>query len=219
MVLHSWLVFGGIDGVATRRVVASATAASTAYAESQILTDSFGVVGSPISEFDLNLQILMGLGPDYEAFVTSVSTRSDELSTEELNGMLLNHEHRKEYFKLGFESGPFSANTTFRGPNNNNNNKSCVSPNQSSQYGRPNPPREHGQENYSKKGTNGPNNGQPSGPCQICKRKNHTAVNCYFRYAKNGEGSKSSYTTSSNSSTDHSLWYPDSGATNHLIAN
>nr|DAD20672.1 TPA_asm: hypothetical protein HUJ06_022135 [Nelumbo nucifera] len=101
--------------------------------KAKLLANSLAVVGSPISEFDLNLRILMGLGPDYEAFVTSANARSDELSTEELNGTLLNHELQKEYFKLEFQSCPFSSNTAFRGPNNNN--KSRVSLDQSSRYG------------------------------------------------------------------------------------
>ena len=58
------------------------------------LADSLAAAAQPIPELDLILHILGGLSPEYEPFVTSVTTKSDDLSLEDLNAMLLNQEMR-----------------------------------------------------------------------------------------------------------------------------
>jgi hypothetical protein len=56
------------------------------------LAHTLVVVDRPLSLFEVTSFLLTGLGPDYDAFVTSVSTRVEPLSMEDLYGHLLAHE-------------------------------------------------------------------------------------------------------------------------------
>nr|POF07385.1 hypothetical protein CFP56_37452 [Quercus suber] len=70
------------------------------------LADSLAAAAQPIPEPDLILHILGGLSPEYESFVTSVTTRSDDLSLEDLNAMLLNQEMRINNAQISFSPEP-----------------------------------------------------------------------------------------------------------------
>ena len=70
------------------------------------LTDSLAAAAQPIPEPDLILHILGGLSFEYESFVTSVTTRSDDLSLEDLNAMLLNQEMRINNAQISFSPKP-----------------------------------------------------------------------------------------------------------------
>jgi len=56
------------------------------------LADELAFAGSPISDDDLVLQVLGGLGSDYNSFVVVTNTR-DHLSFNELQAMLQSHEN------------------------------------------------------------------------------------------------------------------------------
>ncbi|KAL0001153.1 hypothetical protein SO802_014934 [Lithocarpus litseifolius] len=70
------------------------------------LADSLAAATQPIPEPDLILHILGGLSPEYESFVTSVTTRLDDLSLEDLNAMLLNQEMRINNAQISFSPEP-----------------------------------------------------------------------------------------------------------------
>jgi hypothetical protein len=59
-------------------------------------SDTLAAVGHPLSDFEKQSFLLVGLGFDYDPFVTSVHTRVDPLSIDELFGHLLAHEMRIE---------------------------------------------------------------------------------------------------------------------------
>lgn len=62
-----------------------------------------------------------------------------------------------------------------------------------------------------------------SGPCQICNRKNHTAVQCWYRFDKDftaapaNDRPSAAYVAAPGSLLDGN-WCPDSGATHHLTS-
>lgn len=60
----------------------------------QSLADALAAVDQPLNEFELISFLLTGLGSDYDSFVTSVTTRVEPLSLEDLYGHLLAHEQR-----------------------------------------------------------------------------------------------------------------------------
>jgi gag-polypeptide of LTR copia-type len=60
----------------------------------QAIADQLRSVGSDVSEQDLVLFILQGLGFDYESFVTAISMRQGLLTMSELHSLLLSHEAR-----------------------------------------------------------------------------------------------------------------------------
>lgn len=57
-----------------------------------LLADSLAATGSPLSDKDLVTYLLNGLGPSYEIFVTSITTRPTPVSFHELYQLLLIHE-------------------------------------------------------------------------------------------------------------------------------
>jgi len=58
------------------------------------------VVGSPLSTIDHVDAILDGLSPDYDGFVTSILSRNDPYTVDELEALLLAQEERFEKHKL-----------------------------------------------------------------------------------------------------------------------
>ena len=50
--------------------------------------------GDVLSDQELCLFILGGLGHEYESLIVSVTTRSDDLTIDDLQGILLNYEIR-----------------------------------------------------------------------------------------------------------------------------
>ena len=58
------------------------------------LADTLAVAGQPFNDFEIVSYLLAGLGPEYDPFVTSVTTCVDPLSIDELYGHLLAHENR-----------------------------------------------------------------------------------------------------------------------------
>ena len=53
------------------------------------LADTLVAVGQPLNDFEIISYLLASLGPEYDPFVTSVTTRVDPLSIDELYGHLL----------------------------------------------------------------------------------------------------------------------------------
>ncbi|XP_042509303.1 uncharacterized protein LOC122084961 [Macadamia integrifolia] len=61
------------------------------------ITDQLAIARCPVSDEDLCLHIMNGLGSDYAAFVTSISTRDIPITFHDLHDMLLTQElHLKD---------------------------------------------------------------------------------------------------------------------------
>ncbi|OVA12015.1 hypothetical protein BVC80_1483g3 [Macleaya cordata] len=58
------------------------------------IADRLAAVSKPVPDSDLVLYALGGLGPEYGSFVTSITTRLDPISFDDLHGYLLSHEIR-----------------------------------------------------------------------------------------------------------------------------
>ena len=58
------------------------------------ISDSLAAVGEPIQEQDHILQLLAGLGPDYNAIVASLAAREDDHSLHSAHIILLTYEQR-----------------------------------------------------------------------------------------------------------------------------
>ncbi|RZC71810.1 hypothetical protein C5167_034991, partial [Papaver somniferum] len=86
---------------------------STYLAKITSIRDSLLTSSSPLSDVELVLHTLRGLGPDYQAFSTDIETRSTLPSFSELKPLLLNHEIRlTQYNQPSPDSIP---STTFYG--------------------------------------------------------------------------------------------------------
>ena len=58
------------------------------------VSDNLTVVGEPIKEIDQIVQLLGGVGSEYNAIVASLTTMDEELSLHSVHSMLLTHEQR-----------------------------------------------------------------------------------------------------------------------------
>ena len=59
-------------------------------------SDSLAAIGEPVTEQDQIMNLLAGLGADYNAAVTSINARDNQLSIEAIHSLLLSFEHRLE---------------------------------------------------------------------------------------------------------------------------
>ncbi|RVW44402.1 Retrovirus-related Pol polyprotein from transposon RE1 [Vitis vinifera] len=62
--------------------------------------DNLAAIGEPVSEQDQVMNLLGGLGSDYNAVVTAINIRDDKISLEAIHSMLLAFEHRLEQQSL-----------------------------------------------------------------------------------------------------------------------
>ncbi|RVW85368.1 Retrovirus-related Pol polyprotein from transposon RE1 [Vitis vinifera] len=161
-------------------------------------TDNLAAIGEPVLEQDWVMNLLGGLGSDYNVVVTAINIRDDKISLEAIHSMLLAFEHRLEQqSSIEQMSANYASSSNNRGggrkfnggcgqgyaPNNNNYTYSS----------------------HGRGGRNGQGRRQNSSPsekpqCQLCGKFGHTAQICYH------------------SSADES-WYLDSGASHHLTQN
>ncbi|XP_042479750.1 subtilisin-like protease SBT4.3 [Macadamia integrifolia] len=74
------------------------------------LVDNLAAAAHPVSDSDVILHILRGLGSDYDAFATSVTTHIDPLSLDDFTGLLLSQEILKEHRATPLDLPPSEAN-------------------------------------------------------------------------------------------------------------
>uniref|UniRef100_A0A803PTR4 Retrovirus-related Pol polyprotein from transposon TNT 1-94-like beta-barrel domain-containing protein n=1 Tax=Cannabis sativa TaxID=3483 RepID=A0A803PTR4_CANSA len=63
----------------------------------QSITDSLAIAGSPIPNQDFILQLLNGFGLEFDSVVLGITVRSDSLTPEEVQALLLSHESCLEH--------------------------------------------------------------------------------------------------------------------------
>lgn len=193
------------------------------------LADTLAAAGQPLNDFEIGSYILAGLGPEYDPFVTSVTTRVDPLTVDELYGHLLAHESRLEQHALptteSFPSAHLASKQsrgrgTYAGPRRGFTNSSAArQPSYSRGHrgrgrgGRP--PSSPFSASLQHDGT-----GPVRPTCQVCNKIGHTALHCYnrFNHAYHGEQSTPPAAFLTAPSFNDYNWYPDTGATNHLTS-
>jgi len=140
------------------------------------LSDTLAAAGQPLNDFESVSFLLKGLGSEYDPFVTSVTTRVDPLSIDELYGHLLAHEMHLDQQTSALDLPPAAANFTnhsfpprgrgYRGRGGRPFNR-----------GRGYFPNNRGRGSYFS-----PDAATDSRPtCQICGKIGHTAFRCYHR--------------------------------------
>ncbi|RVW61330.1 Retrovirus-related Pol polyprotein from transposon RE1 [Vitis vinifera] len=193
--------------------------------------DSLAAIGEPVSEQDQVMNLLGGLGSDYNAVVTAINIRYDKISIEAVHSMLLAFEHRLEQQSSIEQFSPISANyassSNSRGGGRryNGGRGQNHTPNISNYTYR-------GRGRGGRYGQNGRHNSNSSKKpqCQLCGKFGHTVQICYHRFDISYQSSQSSNTSPSNAGNPNSIpamvassnnladdtWYLDSGASHHL---
>jgi hypothetical protein len=87
----------------------------------KMLADSLAAIGQPLKEDEVIAYILVGLGPDYDSLVTTLSVRSEDLTLDEVYAHLLAYEHRHDLHDSDYSlGGNASANFSRRGGSQGN---------------------------------------------------------------------------------------------------
>ncbi|XP_072149593.1 uncharacterized protein [Setaria viridis] len=177
----------------------------------QNIKDELASAGVIVNDDEVVAHILNGLDFDYHPFVSSMMGRSGDLSLSELYSLLMEYDLRLEMFQ---GVGQYqSANIASRGRGNRGRPGGCRGGGRSG-GGRLNPGcmgQSNNNQNYTSNQGNS-SQGNKMTPCQICKKTNHEAKQCYFRYDEDDQyrgRSTEAYGVDTN-------WYADSGATNHV---
>jgi hypothetical protein len=186
---------------------------STYFQKAQGLSHLLAAVGKLIEASELVSHILAGLGAEYDPLVTSVTTRQDSISLNDLYGFMLSYELRLEQHKSALEINISIANMAQRqspvySRNNRGHNNGYRNTNFHRGRGR-GPPRQFSTSN---------NNMSRRPVCQVCHKLGHTVATCWFRYEQGNQADSSPMQvnmTSATSASDPS-WYPDTGANVHL---
>lgn len=68
------------------------------FSKVKMIFDTLVATGAPLSEKEYVIYLLNGLGPNYETFITFVTTRSKPISSNELYHLLLIHESQLTHY-------------------------------------------------------------------------------------------------------------------------
>lgn len=149
------------------------------------LCDLLESSGHKVNETEHVLNILNGLGEEFEAIVAVISSRETTPSVQYVSSILLAHEGRLE--QKNSATSEFSinlvANTKNKGTQTNLRFESSANIHQEAQGGRGNYTHERGRGFNRGRGRGRSFNNRPK--CQICGKIGHTAVRCYFRFESN----------------------------------
>ncbi|KAL5778583.1 hypothetical protein ACOSQ2_009320 [Xanthoceras sorbifolium] len=145
--------------------------------------DALSAAGEEVSEKDLLLSLMHGVGHEYDAVVVLISSQRMTMSLEEAQFLLLMHEQRIEQLNSPNNFGGISANFV----TNNAGDK-----------------RDHrGGSNYNRGGQRGRGRGGRFGGrklyCQQCTKPGHHAFQCFHRFDQQFVRPQPSHYTNNNS--------------------
>ncbi|RVW86356.1 Retrovirus-related Pol polyprotein from transposon RE1 [Vitis vinifera] len=200
------------------------------------ISDNLAAVGEPVKDRDHILQLLGGLGPDYNSIVASLTAREDDLSLHSVHNILLTHEQRLHLQHSSPTDLPFAsahmASVPFRQPSRPHQPCHYHHPSRpqhqvSSSSNRP-PTRFHPQQPRNHypipSAHNKPHHLSTRPQCQLCGKFCHTVIKCYHRFDINYQGNNG--VPPAQASFSHAMlaaapdhqdsWFFDTGATHHL---
>uniref|UniRef100_A0A803QPL8 Polyprotein n=1 Tax=Cannabis sativa TaxID=3483 RepID=A0A803QPL8_CANSA len=182
--------------------------------------DALAVVGQQISDEDLILYILGGLGQEYKAIIVNLIARENPLSLQEVQFMLHSHELRINQHTIDTLSNVqanlanFSQNNSYRGGYNGRDQRS---------------------NNRGGRGYLSNWGGRGNRPvCQLCGKACHSAHKCYHRFDISFTGPASSKNSNSDTSFENpqvnlaktpitsdisGAWFLDTRVTHHMTTN
>jgi uncharacterized membrane protein YgcG len=182
------------------------------------LADTLAAIDQPLADYELVSFLVAGLGSEYDSLVTSIQTRVDPLSLEELYGHLLAHELRlvqnQPSVDLSMATAHFANKTSStRGGRGGRYSNSGQNGRGSSNAFQKNANRGRG------RGRGNFNSNRPV--CQVCTKPGHDALHCYHRfdnaYTAESTPNMQAFVATPQVSPDPN-WYTDTGATHHLTS-
>jgi len=194
--------------------------------------DSLVAIREPVFDQDQVMNLLGGLGSDYNAVVTAINIRDDKISIEAVHSMLLAFEHHLEQQSSIEQISTMTANYASSSSNRGGgrtytgSRSQHYTPNFSNYRGRSRGGR------FRQIGRYNSNNSEKP-QCQLCGKFGHTAQACYHRFGISYQSPQSSGNSSlipsnqtsipamvaSSNTVADDTWYLDSDASHHLTQN
>nr|XP_009772145.1 PREDICTED: uncharacterized protein LOC104222599 [Nicotiana sylvestris] len=164
------------------------------------LSDELATADAPVTNSELIVKILSGLGPEFRVISAAIRARDTIVTYEELYEKILDHELFLRHEEAKKTPGPITVAVATHNKSNNNTNNSQswrqnARPNNTSQYHPPN------------------NNTTIVIRCQLCNKFGHVASVCRSKSHNHFEA-KANYITGFN--TTANPWIVDSGTTYHI---
>lgn len=203
------------------------------------IIDALGAIGQTLPISDHLNYIFNGLSSEYEPFVCSILTRTDNYAMSDVEAMLLTQESRILQIKAT-ETPILAANIAHEQNLRNFNSQRGGRGTGNFNF----TPRGRGFNNYFRGGFRGGQNSNNTGGrnsnfiCQVCGRSGHVASRCWYRYDSSCSLDLQQYASSSSTNSQNQphprplsqpqamvataesmcdpSWYVDSRATNHL---
>lgn len=210
------------------------------------ISDQLAIASCPIQDEDLVFHILHGLPSSYDAFNTSIRTRSESITVDELTSLLCSESiHMNSHTKVSPNSGDLAvafatnvsgstnSSSSFSGSRGSNSmfrgRYSSRPGNRGGRYPFRGGGRGFGR-NFRSPGFSSASTSSGSGSlsetgsvvCQICNKPYHTALTCWYRMDSTFQPSPPTAQpatrafVASTSTTPPSDWFLDSAATHHL---
>ena len=177
-------------------------------------SDEMAAAGRPITDDELVEYILTGLPAEYESLVTSLVTRVESVTVDELYSQLLNYETRMDLVQGGDQN---SANMAGHG-RGRGNNRGRGGPYRGRGRGPPNGGGCGRSQRGNQQGSGFNSKKQDKPICQVCFKEGHTTACCWYRFDEDfipKERHAAAATSSYNIDTN---WYTDSGSTDHITS-
>ena len=188
--------------------------------------------GSSITDEDHIEVILDGLPEEYDPFITSVLSRIDPYTVDEIEVLLLAQEERLEKHKQlnpALQTNVTSSQINVTSSSWNNPSQRGGSNNRGGRFQSRSSSQTRGGRSFQNNQTRSSNSRNVQ--CQICLKMGHGAPDCWYRLTPdyqpqpqvhNAQASppvcESLDQLSSASTVADSLWYPDSGASHHVTS-
>lgn len=186
--------------------------------EIRAITDELSIAGSPVSNSELVVKILSGLGPEYSNIAVAIRTRENPISYDELSGLLQDQEICLKAYEIKNTSSTITAAVAHRG--NTEFHQTTSPPKRSFQSSRRN--YTPGQWRNLPSSKSSPNSWRAPLPndvshfnarirCQLCDKPGHVAKVCRSRSHNHIEAK-------ANFATNTAPWIVDSGASHHITS-
>ena len=147
------------------------------------LADEIATIDHPISNDDLTLYVLNGLGLDFHEIVAPIRAREMSLMFEEQHDLLVGHESDLQHLEVTTQQIVMTANFINKGQPSSGGDfsKKSYKPNGSQHnQGQSSACQSNGHQHDGRHSNYGSNNNQKcyTSRCQFCEQMGHTAKHC-----------------------------------------